>query len=75
MGMLGLVLSGHPLRAAVAVMTFLAGFDLVFAALEPSLAVAGFLSAFYLFAALGFAYLIAAHALAGTGTERREIEG
>jgi len=75
MGMLGLVLSGHPLRAAVAVMTFLAGFDLVFAALEPSLAVAGFLSAFYLLAALGFAYLIAAHALAGTGTERREIEG
>jgi hypothetical protein len=75
MGMLGLVLSGHPLRAAVAVMTFLAGFDLVFAALEPSLALVGFLSTFYLLGALGFAYLIAAHSLAGTGTEGRRTEG
>jgi len=72
MGMLGLVLSGHPLRAALAAMTFLAGFDLVFTALEPGLALVGFLSAFYLLAALGFAYLITAQSLAGTSTGGRE---
>ncbi|HNS50888.1 MAG TPA: hypothetical protein PKO09_06870 [Anaerolineae bacterium] len=75
MGILGLVLSGHPLRAALAGMTFLAGFDLVFAALESSLALVGFLSAFYLLAALGFSYLVAAHYLVGSGSPGGRAQG
>ena len=75
MGVLGLVLGGHPLRAALAVMTVLAGFDLVFAALESSLALAGFLSAFYLLAALGFSYLVAAHYLVGSANGGGRTQG
>lgn len=75
MGILGLVLGDHPLRAAPAVMTFLAGFDLVFAALESSLALVGFLSAFYLLAALGFSYLIAAQYLVGSGSAGGGTQG
>lgn len=68
MGMLGLVLGGEPLRVAAALLTILAGFDLVYSGLpalpapagrpaEPSLAVIGFLGAFNVLAALAFSYL------------------
>lgn len=57
-GMIGLVLSGEPLRVAAAVLTILTAFDLVYAGLEPSLAIVGFASALTLMAALAFAYLI-----------------
>ncbi len=67
LGLLGLVLSSHPLRVAVAVLTILAGFDLVFGTLEPSLAVVGFLCALDLVAALGLSYLTTVHYLAGQG--------
>jgi hypothetical protein len=56
-GMVGLILSSDPLRVAPALLTILSGFDLVFASLEPSLAVVGFWSALILLATLAFAYL------------------
>jgi hypothetical protein len=63
LGIMGLALSGDPLRVATAMQTILAGFDLVFAALEPSLTIAGFWGALTLMAALAFSYLAMAHAL------------
>jgi hypothetical protein len=57
MGMLGLVLSGEPMRVAPAILTILAGFDLVYGGLESSLAIVGFWSAVTLLAALAFSYL------------------
>jgi hypothetical protein len=76
MGLVGLVLSGDPLRVAPALLTVLAGFDLVYASLASSLAVIGFLGALTLLAVLAFAYLMTVQALsenqdlqgAGTGT-------
>jgi hypothetical protein len=57
MGIVGLILSNDPLRVAPALLTILSGFDLVYASLEPSLAVVGFWSALILLATLTFAYL------------------
>ncbi len=58
MGLLGLIISGDPLRVAPAALTMLAGFDLAYAGLDENLAVAGFFGALTLLAALGFSYLI-----------------
>jgi hypothetical protein len=58
MGMINLVLSGEPLRAATAVLTILTAFDLVYAGLEPRLSIVGFMAALTLMAALAFAYLV-----------------
>lgn len=58
MGVLGLVLSSNTLRVALSVLTILSGFDLVYAALEPSLTMVGFWSAFMLLASLAFSYVI-----------------
>jgi hypothetical protein len=58
MGLLGLILSGDPLRVAPAALTILAGFDLAYAGLDQNLAVAGFFGALTLLAALGFSYLV-----------------
>jgi hypothetical protein len=57
MGIVGLILSNDPLRVAPALLTILSGFDLVYASLEPSLAVVGFWSALIRLAAVAFAYL------------------
>ena len=57
MGLLGLILSGDPLRVALAALTILAGFDLAYAGLDQNLAVAGFIGILTLLAALGFSYL------------------
>lgn len=57
MGLVGLMLSGNPLRVAPALLTLLAAFDLLHAGLEPSLAVVGFLGSFTLLLALAFSYL------------------
>lgn len=62
-GVIGLVLSGDPLRVAPAVLTILTAFDLVYAGLEPNLAVVGFVAAITLMAALAFGYLIAVQGL------------
>jgi hypothetical protein len=63
-GLVGLVLSGEPLRVAPALLTILAGFDLVYANLESAPAVIGFWGALNLLAVLGFAYLTSVHAMA-----------
>jgi len=63
MGLIGLVLSGDPLRVTPAVLTILTAFDLVYAGLEPNLAIVGFVAALTLMAALAFAYLIAVQGL------------
>lgn len=62
-GLIGLVLSGEPLRVAPAVLTILTAFDLVYAGLEPNLAIVGFVAALTLMAALAFAYLVTVQAL------------
>jgi hypothetical protein len=74
MGLLGLVLSGEPLRVALSVLTILAGFDLVFSGLELGLAVVGFYGAFTLLAALAFSYLVAVKSLDMSLKEPGETE-
>lgn len=64
MGLMGILLSGEALRVAPAVLTVLCGFDLVYARLEQTLAVAGFFGALTLLAALAFSYLAAVQGLA-----------
>ena len=66
MGIMGIVLSGLALRVAPALLTVLCGFDLVYAGLEPNLAIAGFFGALTLLAALAFSYLAAVQGLAPT---------
>lgn len=74
MGMIGLVLGGDPLRVATALLTIFTGFDLVYASLEPSLAIAGFLAAFALLVALAFSYLAIMQGLYLSEIEPEEIE-
>jgi hypothetical protein len=74
MGIMGLVLSGDPLRVAAAILTILAAFDLVYATLEPSLSIAAFWGALTLMAALAFAYLATIHALSVKQAELGEEE-
>ena len=62
-GMMGLVLSGEPLRVAAAVLTILTAFDLVYAGLESRLSIIGFMAALTLMAALAFAYLVTVQGL------------
>ncbi len=57
-GIIGLVVSGEPLRVAPAVLTILTAFDLVYVGLEPDLAIIGSVAALTLMAALAFSYLI-----------------
>jgi len=57
-GLVGLVLSADPLRVAPALLTILAAFNLIYAGLEPNLAIVGLLAALTLLAALAFSYLI-----------------
>jgi hypothetical protein len=63
MGMVGLIVSGESLRVAPAVLTIVTGFDLIYAGLQPNLAVVGFLGALTLLAALAFSYLAAVRSL------------
>jgi hypothetical protein len=69
MGVIGLVLSGGPLRVASALLTILAGFDLVYATLERSLAIVGFYGALTLLTALAFSYLVIAQAMGENGKD------
>ncbi len=62
-GVMGLVLSGDPLRVAAAVLTILTAFDLVYAGLESRLSIVGFVAALTLMAALAFAYLVTVQGL------------
>jgi hypothetical protein len=74
-GMLGLVLSSDPMRVAPGVLTILTGFELIYASLEPSLAMAGFLGAMVLLSALAFSYLATVQNLNSSSTELKEDEG
>jgi hypothetical protein len=66
MGIAGLLLSGDALRVAPAALTILAGFDLVYAGLEPNLAVVGFFGALTLLVSLAFSYLAGIQILSGS---------
>jgi hypothetical protein len=77
MGLVGLVLSAKPLRVAPALLTILAGFDLVYASLESSPAVIGSWGALTLLAVLAFAYLATVQGLATAQSvrEKQELQG
>jgi hypothetical protein len=68
-GMVGLILSGDPLRVAPALLTILTGFDLAYASLEPSLAIVGFLGALTLLTAMSFSYLATCQVLTASPPE------
>lgn len=67
LGLLLVGLSEDPARAGMGLLTFLAGFDLFYVALEPSLAVAGLLGAVSFLITLAAAYLRTMQAVAETG--------
>ena len=70
LGLLLIGLSEDPIQVGLGLLTFLSGFDLFYAALEPSLAVAGLLGAVSFLIALATAYLRAAQIT--TGDEVRQ---
>jgi hypothetical protein len=74
MGLLGLVLGGDLLRTALALLTILIGFDLVYSGLEPNLAIAGMFAAFTLIATLALSYLMAVEGLALSDSSRTVSE-
>lgn len=59
-GLLAMMLAAEPLKAGLGLLTFMAGFELFYAALESSLSVVGFLGLVNLFMALAIAYLASA---------------
>ena len=63
MGLVSMILSGDALRVGPALLTIMAGFDLVYAGLQSNLAVTGFFGALTLLAALAFSYLAAVQGL------------
>jgi hypothetical protein len=73
-GMAGLVLSSQPQRVAPAILTILTGFDLIYASMETSLAMVGFLGSLILLAALGFSYLFTVAELRKSPVEPGEEE-
>ena len=71
LGVLLIGLSEAPMQVGLGLLTFLSGFDLLYVALEPSLAVAGLLGAVSFLIALATAYLRAAQiAIADDGRSR-----
>jgi hypothetical protein len=65
LGLLQIGLSEMPMQVGFGLLTFLSGFDLFYVALEPSLAVAGLLSAVGFLIALAAAYLRTIQATTG----------
>jgi len=59
-GLLAMILTAEPLKAGLGLLTFMAGFELFYAALENSLSVVGSLGIVNLFMALAIAYLASA---------------
>lgn len=66
LGLLLVGISESPLQVGIGLLTFLSGFDLFYAALEPSLAVAGLLGAVSFLIALATAYLRTAQVAVAT---------
>jgi hypothetical protein len=58
MGLLHLSLTSQPLRAAIGLLTFLSGFEIIYAAVETSILVAGLLAVLNMGIALVGAYLL-----------------
>ena len=55
-----MILTAEPLKVGLGLLTFMAGFELFYAALESSLSVTGFLGIINLFMGLAIAYLVSA---------------
>jgi len=66
-GLLAMVLTAEPLKAGLGLLTFMAGFELFYAALESSLSVVGFLGIVNLLLALALAYLASAREIEWVG--------
>jgi hypothetical protein len=64
MGLLQMGMTGEPLRVGIGLLSFLAGFEVIYAALEVSVMVAGLLAAITLALALVGAYLLASPGMA-----------
>ena len=75
MGLVGLILSADPLRVAPALLTILAGFNLVYASLESAPAIIGFWSTLTLLAVLAFSYLATVQALGKDRTLQEPATG
>lgn len=60
MGLLHLGISDHPFRVSIGLLTFLSGFEIIYATIETSALVAGFLAIFSLGIALVGSYLMIA---------------
>lgn len=69
MGLLTMILSAEPLKAGLGLLTFMAGFELFYAALESSLSVVGLLGIVNLFMALAIAYLALAREVEWVGEQ------
>ena len=65
MGFLAMGLSDEPLRAGLGLLTITAGFQLLYATLEPTALVIGLLGSLDLLLGLAVAYLMVAHGVAG----------
>ena len=74
MGFLALALSDEPLRAGLGLLTVLAGFQLFYAALEPSATAIGLLGSLDLLLGLAVAYLMVAHGVAGRPELARQLD-
>jgi hypothetical protein len=75
MGLVGLVLSGEPLRVAPALLTILAAFDMIYSGLEPEPGIIGLWGALTLLGALAFSYLAIVQGLGrGQGPEQAGLE-
>jgi len=68
-GFLAMILTAEPLKAGLGLLTFMAGFELFYAALESSLSVVGFLGIINLFMALAIAYLALAREVEWVGEQ------
>jgi uncharacterized MnhB-related membrane protein len=69
MGLLAMILTAEPLKAGLGLLTFMAGFELFYTALESGLSVVGFLGIVDLFMALAIAYLASAREVKRVGEQ------
>jgi hypothetical protein len=65
MGFLAMALSDEPLRAGLGLLTMTSGFQLLYAALEPTPIAIGLLGSLDLLLGLAISYLVVAHGVAG----------
>jgi hypothetical protein len=68
-GLLAMILTAEPLKTGLGLLTFMAGFELFYAALESGLSVVGLLGIVNLFMALAIAYLASAREVKWVGEQ------